>query len=962
MKSSMAPTAERDRIRRTTAVALILAGLAFLAGGIYAYASLAPDVPNLIKIELGIARPADATTLQNTLWPDAALIVGYGVALILLGYLARAMAWTETSRNLALFGIGCAVIAMVADGLEDVCLALGDRADWCYSAAAGASAVKWSALVPAALTALTGLVLSIARLFGNRPRRLTDVEHSLQPDDCLAPPSLEPPPPQNVRAVTDRTALRSRRWRNAYVVPEWSPASAVGNAPLAVCVSGGGVRSASVALGALQALRPVIKRADYIISVSGGGYTAGALVQALTRGGSNNPNNDGIDRNVDDVLAPGSILEDHLRRHSSYLASTPARLMLALALIARGLLGSLFVIFSAAIAIGVLVGVFYNEIPISPLSKVTVPSQGITVSYPVPRAPGLWAVVVIAGFAALSWTVAVIIAGWRPWSSRWCQVPIDIAQAACLLVTVVVSFVILIPALTFACCWLYVRAGHSTTINISVPILTVLLSYLAAIKSVFWKDRKKLALFASSVGSQSKGLAAKAPQSMLQLLLTAVVLVLLSAVWLIMFGVAASTQSDSTALWIALGISLGWLFVGGLVDEPALSLHPFYRARLASAFAVRIRDGVAVPYKSTELTSLPAYGQVDSQDWGTIPPRFVFAAAANLVDDDRTAPGLRAVSYVMTSDYIGGPDIGWVPTDQAIRACPPHLRHDLTVQAAVAISGAAFASAMGRASSWYGTLLAVSGARLGSWLPHPDYLLLRREMAEARDWTLPGMPHVRRFSYLLRELLGIHPYFQRLLNVTDGGHYENLGLVEALRRRCRTIYVIDATGDSPPTATTFGEALRLAHDELGVVITPNDPLNLEPGSAKPFEPSVELAALNARLSKDGVIIANIQYPAESDLPPHKRIGTLILAKASLWPELPYEVLSYAAKHSLFPHDSTADQFFDEGSFSSYKRLGYSLGTSAATAEYLLHRSKLERCIEYVRIGPKQGSRKHRMMT
>jgi hypothetical protein len=309
----------------------------------------------------------------------------------------------------------------------------------------------------------------------------------------------------------------------------------------------------------------------------------------------------------------------------------------------------------------------------------------------------------------------------------------------------------------------------------------------------------------------------------------------------------------------------------------------------------------------------------------------IFAAAANLDDNAHTAPGLRAVSYTMSADWIGGPDVGWIRTQDAIDVCQVHLQRDLTVQAAVAISGAAFASAMGRASKWYETLLAVSGARLGSWLPHPYYVNRRREAAEHGDWSLPGMPRVRRFPYLLREVFNIHPFNERLLHVTDGGHYENLGLVEALRRRCSEIYVFDASGDPGPLATTLAEAIRLARDELGVTITPTEPLALVAGGATALSPTDPLAALSARRSKKAVIRADVHYPPESGLPENRRTGKIIFAKANLYedeatmPELPYEVLSYASRNPVFPHDSTADQWFDEGQFSQYKRLGYTIG-------------------------------------
>ncbi|SDM01508.1 Patatin-like phospholipase [Geodermatophilus siccatus] len=925
----MKPTTQvQRRISRTAAVARALAAVAAAGAGWVAYRQLAPPLPDLVRIGLGLDRPADPALLRDTLGPDVLLVLGYGSALAVLGRLARMMTWSRTSRHLADLGLLCAAATVVADLTENAFLFFGERAEWCYAAAGAAATVKWSAAVPAAVTALIGLVLTFARVIGNSRRRLRRFA-AMDTSGIIPPPPLEPPPPDNVPERVPAAMLDSTRWRNAYRVPPDPRAatrSAEDGGPVAVCLSGGGVRSASVALGAVQALRPVVKEADYVISVSGGGYTAGALVQALTRGGSEDPRTDGVDRNPDNALAPGGVVEDHLRRHSSYLASTAGKLVLALALLARGLIGSLFVLFSGAVVVGVLVGAFYAAVPVTRLSHVAAAGSDSSVSYPVPHAPALYGLGVLAGVACLSWLAGVVLTSWRDQRSLACRLLLRTAQAAAALAAVVAAFVLVVPAISYATCWLYARTGDSSAITVGGPLVAVLLSYLATVAAAFWKKPGSVREF------RERGKAARStattPASVLRLLLVTLVLALLAAVWLLVFGAAVATRADATALTVALVVGVLWVVVGGFVDETALSLHPFYRSRLASAFAVRARQGVAVPYLPSEPTTLSTHGRVHPDDWRSPGPRFVFAAAANLVDDDRTAPGLRAVSYVMSSDHIGGPDVGWVPTSVAIEACPQQLKRDLTVQAAVAISGAAFASAMGRASSWYGSLLAISGARLGSWLPHPDYLLLRQNLAAEDDWTLPGMPHVRRLPYLLREVLGVHPYFQRLLHVSDGGHYENLGLVEALRRRCRTIYVIDASGDAPPTAGTFGAALRLAHDELGVRIEPEegfDLFDLVPGSGKPFEPEDPLAALNARLCKRGVVTMRITYPEESGLAPDQRTGVLVLAKAVLWPQLPYELLAYAASNPVFPHDSTADQWFDEGKFSSYKRLGHELG-------------------------------------
>jgi hypothetical protein len=305
----------------------------------------------------------------------------------------------------------------------------------------------------------------------------------------------------------------------------------------------------------------------------------------------------------------------------------------------------------------------------------------------------------------------------------------------------------------------------------------------------------------------------------------------------------------------------------------------------------------------------------------------VFSCAANLSGETR-AP-LKATSFTMGADWLGGPDVGYMHTGELRDAVDPSFWRDLTVQAAVAISGAAFASAAGRATRWYTTLLAVTGLRLGTWLPNPAFVQRWNEAKANDDWTRPGLPKLRRLSYLLREVLGSHRYTDRLLQITDGGHYENLGLVDTLRRRCTEIYCIDASGDRPPTAGTFEQAITLAYAELGVrIVLDEEAWRLVPGGGTPIPPHDPLSRLNKRLSDRAVATATICYPPESGLPPDQRHGVLVFAKALLTPDMSYQLLSYAARHPVFPHDTTGDQFFDDDKYTAYSALGREIGEDA----------------------------------
>jgi hypothetical protein len=152
--------------------------------------------------------------------------------------------------------------------------------------------------------------------------------------------------------------------------------------------------------------------------------------------------------------------------------------------------------------------------------------------------------------------------------------------------------------------------------------------------------------------------------------------------------------------------------------------------------------------------------------------------------------------------------------------------------------------------------------------------------------------------------------------VTDGGHYENLGLVELLRHRCRTIYCIDASGDQPDMATTLAQAMELAYEELGVEITFDRPERL--GAHDGF-------------AESAVITGEISYPdLGSGFP--KKPGRIVVGKAVLTKDMPFDVLAHAARNPLFPHESTGDQWFDHDQFDAYHSLGRHIGKQMLAAK------------------------------
>ena len=938
-------TAPGRRAGPLQALALLLGGLAVLGLAAWGYGRLAPDpdAARMVRLELAGSLAAaqrvvgaDTAAFADALRADFLLIGGYVAGLLLLGTLGRGVLWTAGPRQLAGLAMAGAVGAGALDVAENLLLldvlhpptALdGDLTMRLVQAAAFA---KFTVLAAVAGLALVVVGVTLSRLFLLAWERLSHpARPRLEPDtDVLAP--AQPPPAEEGGSRT--------HWKAGSRLPPGRWPADVG-----IAASGGGIRSACVTLGALQSLRDrgELQRAGYLVSVSGGGYMAGAFqlaLQPLRRRPGDPPPKKVSVADPGDVFAPGSAEEDHLRRHSSYIADGARQWMVALWTLLRGVVVSLALLTLTVAVAGLLLAGFYTMVPIVDLAalrpRFVVDPAANAPAFPTPPSGVLLAIGATAAAAFLSFVLGVLGLSVleRP-VRRPGRVARALAAVAALLIVVGLG----VPAVAWASArltWgLNVQGAVSTATGGALG--AVLLTYLGTLAGVLWRKRETIGRQVGVVRGWLTGAGAgtgtprAVPTSLVQRLIVLAVLLLLALGFLAVLGWVVATAPSWPRAW-RVGLPVTLVLCATLLDQTWLGLHPFYRRRLASAFAVRrLEDDrgrvSAEPYPfDSEGTPLWDYAQPPA---GGRFPRVIFAAAANLSGQDRTPPGRHAVSYTLASDFVGGPDVGWVATAKLQRRVSPHLARDLTVQAAMAISGAAFASAMGRQARAFQTFFALSNARLGAWLPNPAFLY-----AEGVHWTRPRLPRLRRLSYLLREILGRYPCDNRLLYCTDGGHYENLGLVELLRQRCRLVYCIDASGDTPPLSGTLAEAITLAYEELGVRIELDQPLELVPGGADPLQPQQPLAALSGRLSRSVVCTGTITYPEDVHFPGGTgRTGRLVVMKAGLTGRLPYELLSYASRKPVFPRDSTSDQWFDHGQFDAYQELGRYLGDRAADA-------------------------------
>jgi hypothetical protein len=231
----------------------------------------------------------------------------------------------------------------------------------------------------------------------------------------------------------------------------------------------------------------------------------------------------------------------------------------------------------------------------------------------------------------------------------------------------------------------------------------------------------------------------------------------------------------------------------------------------------------------------------------------------------------------------------------------------MSLGTAMAISGAAASPNMGYHSSPIVTLiLALFNVRLGWWLGNP---------ARANRTGVHGVPIYGRdgpvwgAAPLISECFGQTKRDSRYVYLSDGGHFENLGLYEMVRRRCRRIVVSDAGCDPQNMFADLGNAIRKIRVDLGIDIK-LESMNLHPRTDV-YVPGADRAGFYCGVGR-------ILYPEGEP-------GTLIYLKPGLYGGEPQDVLNYASENMLFPHEPTSDQWFSESQFESYRRLGQHVG-------------------------------------
>lgn len=786
---------------------------------------------------------------------------------------------------------------------------------------------------------------------------------------------------------------------------------------IGICCSGGGIRSAAFNLGALQALQSSqeLSKACYLAAVSGGSYIAAAFAMVGHTWGEPgdprpeyNPANpyNGYDDSDPELIArqapfaPGSPEEQYLRNRSSYLAPDGFG---KLFLVYRVILGLCFnVLFIATPLFAVMLILGWQ--PYRSIYPRLIACQR-TCSYHVPL--GCWLVPAAIAVVSVAFGLLVLLRrlkrdrrrrALQVWSTR-------LLIAA----TLVALFTIGLPELVA----LTRNVGHELSraekavVAGGGGLAGLIAGVLAYVRETVLTPKKALEAIEkgeSALGSKVRLTLAYAAAALAGPLLV---------IGVMAFGLGVSLGYQTVPKLfglplppvLGLGMLVAFLGVYFWTDLTALSLHPFYKRRLCTAFALKrvmaadayeigkerqraLREGwntgpnpdrvrenatggeeflarsVAVERDFDTLVSLSktaldqetptvqkvaangAADQAMSADEAAVDgtaastaapngvgtsgrrrkwPTLIVCAAANVTDPGATPPGRWVTSFTFSARSIGGPLIGALRTKQFERAFDGRSGRrrvrDLSLPAAVAISGAAIAPSMGKMTRRPLTfLLALANVRLGVWVPNPRWVLSlasRDERARESAVRRYGRP---RPSYLIRELIGRSRVDSRYLFVTDGGHYENLGLVELLRRGCTEIYCFDASADGK--FTVLGDAIALARSELDVEIVIN-PSKLAP---PPAAPAPANAPWESDMAEDNVAQGKIIYRDHEGRV--VREGVLFYARCVMSKGVPWDVIAHHQEDPNFPHNSTVDQLYTDQKFESYRVLGHFAGENA----------------------------------
>jgi Patatin-like phospholipase len=396
------------------------------------------------------------------------------------------------------------------------------------------------------------------------------------------------------------------------------------------------------------------------------------------------------------------------------------------------------------------------------------------------------------------------------------------------------------------------------------------------------------------------------------------VAVVYSVLAIIIYLISRCLRPNANSLHQLYRDRLGTAFLFGLVFQKDGSLAPASDPR---AIGVTIqKDGSFLSDRNETVVGfiarpdgvvLPAGDRKVSSLDPTFAPYHLINCAVNLEGSSYlNKRGRNADFFLFSPLFVGSAATGYMPTLAYEQVC-----QTLDLASAVAISGAAVSSNMGAQSIRPLTpTLALLNVRLGYWIDNPLFLKTKPPLSEnpssVQECENTGPKPKIDTNYFFAEMFSRLTEEAAKIYLTDGGHIDNLGVYELLRRRCGLIIVVDAEADPMMTFGALISVQRFARIDLGIRI------NL------PW-PAIQKMSLQHTGANFG--------SANCEEGPHAALGTidygdasglLLYIKSSLSGDENDYVLDYARRNASFPHETTGDQFFGEEQFEAYRALGF----------------------------------------
>ena len=403
-------------------------------------------------------------------------------------------------------------------------------------------------------------------------------------------------------------------------------------------------------------------------------------------------------------------------------------------------------------------------------------------------------------------------------------------------------------------------------------------------------------------------------------------------------GSQMSAAPPQTVYFGVLACLALYAFLAWRVDINLFSFHGYYRNRLTRCYLGAARAEVRTPHPFTGFDPDDDFRLADlvsdapsKADVVPLRPYHLLNTALNISSSANLAWQQRkAGSFFFSPLYCGfalPPDLddctgGFVRTPAYMSGATTSLGVSRDsgpmLGSVMATSGAAASPNWGfHTNPAVAFLLTLFNVRLGRWCPNPAY----RGQLGGTSPRFGGL-------LLLQELFGQTEATSKFVYLSDGGHFDNLGIYELVRRRVSTILVSDCGQDIDTLCDDVADTLRKCATDFGVAIHAD-------------VSCFQRTAKDSRFANAHLTVGRIEYPelqGKDGLIAPAFEGTLVIVKPSLMDQIFAEapdVRNYALTNLEFPQQTTADQWFDEAQFESYRKLGLLIGRKALAAELVL---------------------------